>query len=264
MWNIEIIKNPWDDVLYELVSKTKNKFCFTSPFITEAPTNKILSNLKEWVDLNWLTSIKLPSFRRGALSINALDGLQQKWIIKNVWNLHSKIYIFDDQKAIVTSGNLTNGWLINNFEYGLLVKDEMVVNKILWDFDILYNDKNSLDITNEKITKIRDLLDSLPKIKEAKIDFDLDLLDKISEEEKIIVENKLRWWKKLVFDVVGDKCKTIFYMKDLLAFENFFKSIYPNNDNIEAKLRQQLQELRDLGLIEFLWTTKKWIYKKLW
>ena len=44
-------------------------------------------------------------------------------------------------------------------------------------------------------------------------------------------------------------------------YENEFSRIYPKNKNIKDKIRQQLQVLRDLSLIEFLGNG---IYKKLW
>lgn len=39
------------------------------------------------------------------------------------------------------------------------------------------------------------------------------------------------------------------------------KEQYRNNRNIEAKIRQQLQYLRDLGLVKF---EGNGVYKKLW
>jgi type II restriction enzyme len=43
--------------------------------------------------------------------------------------------------------------------------------------------------------------------------------------------------------------------------KNHLKAIYPTNQHITDKIRQQLQFLRDLGLVEFLGDGK---YKKLW
>ena len=41
-------------------------------------------------------------------------------------------------------------------------------------------------------------------------------------------------------------------MNDVYFFENQLSIIHPNNHNIKAKIRQQLQILRDKGFIEFL------------
>ena len=62
--------------------------------------------------------------------------LDNQGTIKNYQSLHSKIYIFDDSNAVITSGNLTYGGLINNYEYGVLIKDENDVKNVLSDFII--------------------------------------------------------------------------------------------------------------------------------
>jgi type II restriction enzyme len=50
-------------------------------------------------------------------------------------------------------------------------------------------------------------------------------------------------------------------LNEVYRFEPDLHEMYPNNQNIRAKIRQQIQFLRDLGLIEFLTNAK---YKKLW
>ena len=39
--------------------------------------------------------------------------------------------------------------------------------------------------------------------------------------------------------------------QDLYNFENYLKIKHPENNNIQAKIRQQLQELRDKGYLKF-------------
>ena len=43
-----------------------------------------------------------------------------------------------------------------------------------------------------------------------------------------------------------------FELTDVYAFEDRLADLYPDNDHVRAKIRQQLQVLRDEGLIEFL------------
>ncbi|WP_341866834.1 hypothetical protein [Flavobacterium limicola] len=45
--------------------------------------------------------------------------------------------------------------------------------------------------------------------------------------------------------------KQSFTLDELYTFENKLKIKYPNNNHIKDKIRQQLQFLRDKGLIEF-------------
>lgn len=52
-----------------------------------------------------------------------------------------------------------------------------------------------------------------------------------------------------------------FTLDDIYQFEAKLKLKYPNNNFIKDKIRQQLQTLRDKGIIEFLGNGR---YKKLW
>lgn len=60
-----------------------------------------------------------------------------------------------------------------------------------------------------------------------------------------------RGWLADVMSCV-ERCSTIFTLSNIYEFENELSDKYPNNHNVKAKIRQQLQVLRDLGFIEFL------------
>ena len=44
--------------------------------------------------------------------------------------------------------------------------------------------------------------------------------------------------------------KDRFSLQELYQFESYLQRIHPRNQNVRPKMRQQLQILRDLGLIE--------------
>jgi len=75
------------------------------------------------------------------------------------------------------------------------------------------------------------------------------------------IESCLSGWKLAVFKQINKIDKFIFELNDVYQYKAYFQCIYPENQNIEAKIRQQLQNLRDLGLIKFL---GKGRYMKLW
>jgi type II restriction enzyme len=54
--------------------------------------------------------------------------------------------------------------------------------------------------------------------------------------------------------------KDVFTLEDVYKFENKLKLKYPNNNFIKDKIRQQLQVLRDKGIIEFI---SRGNYKKI-
>jgi type II restriction enzyme len=45
--------------------------------------------------------------------------------------------------------------------------------------------------------------------------------------------------------------KIRFTLQDLYDHESYLQRLHPRNQNVRPKIRQQLQVLRDLGMIEF-------------
>lgn len=61
-----------------------------------------------------------------------------------------------------------------------------------------------------------------------------------------------RGWIFDVLNCINTIPQKEFYLKDVYAFSERLKLQHPENQNIEAKIRQQLQVLRDKGVLEFL------------
>ena len=68
--------------------------------------------------------------------------------------------------------------------------------------------------------------------------------------EKLKVEK--RGWTLDVLNVVRSLGKSDFDIVEVYAFEGSLSKLHPNNSHIRDKIRQQLQVLRDLGLLTFL------------
>jgi type II restriction enzyme len=61
-----------------------------------------------------------------------------------------------------------------------------------------------------------------------------------------------RGWLIEVLNCVEAIPTAEFTLQDVYSFEGQLKAIYPGNANVRPKIRQQLQVLRDRGLLEFL------------
>jgi type II restriction enzyme len=61
-----------------------------------------------------------------------------------------------------------------------------------------------------------------------------------------------RGWLLDVLKCVESLGKREFTLDEVYAFEGHLRDIYPGNQNIKPKIRQQLQYLRDQGFIEFV------------
>jgi type II restriction enzyme len=66
------------------------------------------------------------------------------------------------------------------------------------------------------------------------------------------LEPTQRGWTLDVLNVVRSLRKTEFALADVYAHEESLTKLHPGNKHVQPKIRQQLQELRDLGLLEFL------------
>jgi hypothetical protein len=61
-----------------------------------------------------------------------------------------------------------------------------------------------------------------------------------------------RGWLLDVMKCVESLGKRDFTLEDIYAFERHFGDLYPGNQNVKPKIRQQLQYLRDRGFIDFV------------
>ena len=68
-------------------------------------------------------------------------------------------------------------------------------------------------------------------------------------------------WQKDVFMCINRMESATFTVNDIYQFENELKVLHPNNNNVKPKIRQILQQIRNMGFVKF---TTRGTYKKLW
>jgi len=175
---------------------------------------------------------------------------------------HPKLYIADQTSVVATiigSSNLTEGGLRSNVEFNVLIESESdsgIISKIheLYlgikfsdrcfrpddEFIQLYNEIYSAKEGHKKVIEKEENLRKLS----------IGIAKKISSlPHPSPTSEDLYGWQKLVFEKLpAGEFKT----SDLYKFEEEFRSHYPRNRHIRAKIRQVLQQLRDLGLIKHL------------
>jgi type II restriction enzyme len=61
----------------------------------------------------------------------------------------------------------------------------------------------------------------------------------------------MRGWTVEVLNIIRRLGKSRFVLQELYALEADLKALHPHNQNVRAKIRQQLQLLRDFDIIEF-------------
>lgn len=264
----EVINSPWKDNFFEYIGNSWDSIKICSPFVKKEVVYEIYERKRENVKLELITNFNITSFFKGASDIDAMEKILDKNDkVKNYQSLHAKIYIFDSKFAIVTSANLTTSGLQRNYEYGVISDDDYFIKKVNNDYNTILNSELSGEIKKENIYEIRKILSNLRKDKKIKYtrivtyNQEDENIDEVLVDETELIENTLVGWKLEVFKLIKRINKQIFELDDIYKFTSDLHKIYPGNKNIEAKIRQQLQLLRDLGLIKFLGNG---VYKKLW
>ncbi|MCX7767201.1 MAG: phospholipase D-like domain-containing protein [Candidatus Sumerlaeia bacterium] len=173
---------------------------------------------------------------------------------------HPKLYLFkvgDTVTILLGSSNLTEGGLKNNIEVNVLIRagaDEEIVS----DSYAVYNslkfhpgrvqpDEEFLSLYEEMCSVRIKYEQSLPanmQIHQLRSRFN----EKVASLHRPVpTERDLFGWQKLVYLRLPEGQ---FRTCDIYQFEEDFKKYYPGNKHIRAKIRQVLQQLRDLGLIK--------------
>lgn len=65
------------------------------------------------------------------------------------------------------------------------------------------------------------------------------------------IDPDMRGWTNMVLQIVRTIGRRTFTLSDVYAHRQALEEAFPNNHHIEAKIRQQLQVLRDLGYLDF-------------
>lgn len=94
-----------------------------------------------------------------------------------------------------------------------------------------------------RISIVRDRQIASPEVVRAQF-------QKVKPFERIPVEK--RGWTLEVLNAVRELGKPRFTLADIYQFEPRFKQLYPENNTIRYKIRQQLQQLRDAGFVRFV------------
>lgn len=128
------IFGPWEAEFSGLISSARNRLVLCSPFISASGVNALLAARRDRPPLGAtpvvLTNLSPRALCQGATDAGATlklaDGLRAGGVF-HVPSLHAKVYIADASRAVVTSGNLTEGGLRRNQEYGVLLEDTAAV-----------------------------------------------------------------------------------------------------------------------------------------
>jgi type II restriction enzyme len=72
-----------------------------------------------------------------------------------------------------------------------------------------------------------------------------------SSKRMLAVPSDARGWTAMVLQIVRDIGRATFTLSEAYALRSGLEEAFPNNRHVDAKIRQQLQVLRDLGYVRF-------------
>ena len=173
---------------------------------------------------------------------------------------HPKLYLLNNGESatiIIGSSNLTGGGLKNNVEVNAVITASLK-EEIVSDIYELYSrlkfqqsrfepDLDYIDKYEEAYKRIQKRNVEVLQNRKTK-----EIISQLKKKEKILpkpipTKSELFGWMKLVYEKLPSG---LFRTSDMYRYEEEFQKIYPKNKNVKAKIRQQLQFLRDIGLIK--------------
>ena len=138
---VELVTSPWATTFYDLVDTAENELLVASPFISSYPLMKVIEAIEDRqspdrVHVGIITNLAVDSLLSGSVDVAGLLHLVQSIPNSTVTylpSLHAKVYVADTQCAVITSANLTNRGMAGNHEYGVLLRDPVLVSKVRSD-----------------------------------------------------------------------------------------------------------------------------------
>lgn len=182
-------------------------------------------------------------------------------------SFHPKFYLFEKGeklKILIGSSNLTFGGMKSNVEINasfelsvkspeaesaldIFIRMKTAESRIVPDLEYIQN----YELTRRQLT--RNLRQ--PRVRKTlrKIITDLKQSEKRLSRPRV-TKNDLIGWKKDVFELLPMR---EFSTSEIYELEAELQERHPENQNVRPKIRQILQQLRDLGLLEHL-RTGRW------
>lgn len=255
----EVITYPFFNDFLSLCAEARESIILSSPFIKTEIVKNIFKVTKKDLLMELITNINLESFHRKSSDIEAINMVVDKGTVYNHTTLHAKFFIFDSKKCLITSANLTISGLRKNFECGVFTDNPNIVNTLVHKYRTIINDPNIGKLSILSTTQIMDILRNIPPAtKTFYPPLDIPL---IFGPDIYPIRKTLKGWKKAVFELINTLEDDVFSTENVKLMAAQLEKLYPYNHNREAKIRQILQNLRDIGLIEF---TRPGIYRRLW
>ena len=128
---IEMVTDKHYDAIVSLFEEAQNEIKIISPFLSEKTAELLCNAAKRGIICSFITRLYLQDFLDGS---NTLEGLQKMLSsgvkLHALIGLHTKLYLFDSDDAIVGSANFTESGLTRNIELSIHLNREITINSL--------------------------------------------------------------------------------------------------------------------------------------
>ena len=139
---IRLVDTKWDIELTKALHADASELRIICPFIKAGALERLLSHQPN--DVQVITRFNLTDFAVGVSDVAALRKLLDAGArVRGVCNLHAKLYLFGNTRAILTSANLTVTALTRNHEFGMVTEDAKIIAACRTYFDSLWRRSGS-------------------------------------------------------------------------------------------------------------------------
>ena len=261
MADLQIVTTPTRDWLAERARTCTKRMLVGSPYVNDAII-KLTNMVPEEVSRTLVTRTDLRDFALGSSSLDTLCALARDGVtVRSLSGLHAKLYVFDESSALVTSANATFSGMKRNLECGLGTEDKRVVKQLARSLMRgLGADAPPQRMKREELEALYAPLEaikaSLPKpvVPTAAKKPDEPAVGatfSIPDRERLL--EGFKGWQRLTLEGVLAMPEDEFRLNDLVAVCGPVAARrYPRNRHVPDKLRQQLQMLKAIGLVEFV------------
>jgi hypothetical protein len=136
--SFQLIDTGWDKVIHEAATADRTELHVVCPFIKMRAAKRLLAG-KCPEKIQVITRFHLGDMCDGVSDTEALRLLLENGAkIRGVRNLHAKLYLFGDQRAIVTSANLTEAAMLRNHEFGFVSNESGIITRCREYFGTLW------------------------------------------------------------------------------------------------------------------------------
>ena len=254
-----IVVSPTHTWLSSALEACSVSLAIASPYIGEYLSGSV-SKLRSNVAVSLLTRTVLTDFASGASNLEAVIHLAHRCGgVHSLNSLHAKVYVVDDRKALVTSANATFTGMYKNRECGLETSEAETIQQLCRLIERGFGSAPvpqqwhvaDLESLRGPVDALKSVMPQVLRSQTLSADPDLRVRLKPSQFDRLIRE--MPGWMKLTMEGIMAIPSNSFTLAEAYQYcAPLARQQYPSNRHVEPKIRQQLQRLRDLGVIKFL------------